>query len=415
MTLPKTSVIIVSRHRPDALRRCVLGVSQLYHPAFEIVVVADPKGLGALDRAGWTGRIKTVAFDEANISDARNRGIAVAAGQVIAFIDDDSVPEPTWLSRLVAPFEMSDVGAAGGFVRARNGISFQWKARDIRSDGQSLDMAVDPAVPTILAGGPGRGIKTEGTNMAFRRDVLAQAGGFDPAFRFYLDESDLNLRLARNAIRTAIVPMAQVHHGFAASARRRPDRVPRDLSDIGASLAVFLRRHDPAALETRKAAERQAQHDRLISHMIAGRIEPRDVRPILLSFDRGWQDGLDRPTAPLARLGDPQVPFLPFRSTGTDLREHRVVSARTRAAVPAREEARVLAEQGYRVSLYLFSPGLRYHQVRFDHSGVWVQSGGLFGRSDRSDPLFRPWRFQDRLDREIARDSLFRMERTLNT
>jgi GT2 family glycosyltransferase len=60
-------------------------------------------------------------------------------------------------------------------------------------------------------------VKTEGTNCAFRRDVLAGLGGFDPAFRYFLDETDVNLRLAEAGARTVIVPRALVHHGSAAS------------------------------------------------------------------------------------------------------------------------------------------------------------------------------------------------------
>ena len=75
--------------------------------------------------------------------------------------------------------------------------------------------------------------------MAVRRDVLAALGGFDPAYHFYLDETDLNMRLAQAGHATALCPRALVHHGFAASTRRRKDRVPADLFDIGASWAVF--------------------------------------------------------------------------------------------------------------------------------------------------------------------------------
>lgn len=43
------SVVVVSRDRPDALYLCVLGLSQLQYSDFEIVVVADAKGLAAIE------------------------------------------------------------------------------------------------------------------------------------------------------------------------------------------------------------------------------------------------------------------------------------------------------------------------------------------------------------------------------
>ncbi len=120
------SVVIVSRHRTDALLRAIAGVRQNDHVDLELVVVADPAGCAAVWALGLP--IKLVAFDAANISAARNAGIAVAGGQMIAFLDDDAVPEPTWAGRLVAPFADDAVHQAGGFVRGRNGISYQWRA-----------------------------------------------------------------------------------------------------------------------------------------------------------------------------------------------------------------------------------------------------------------------------------------------
>lgn len=231
------SVVVVSRDRPDALYLCVLGLSQLQYSDFEIVVVADAKGLAAIEI--FREQVKIVQFDEANISAARNMGISQSAGKIVAFIDDDAVPEPTWLTYLMAPFANKDVGAVGGFVLGRNGISFQWKARVIGPDGFTFSVDVDEIKATILTPPIGYAVKTEGTNMAVRRKVLIDLGGFDPAYHFYLDETDLNMRLAASNHRTAIAPLAQVHHGFAQSIRRRGDRVPSDLFDIGASWAVF--------------------------------------------------------------------------------------------------------------------------------------------------------------------------------
>ena len=135
MTDLPVSVVIVSRGRPAALQRCLTGVSQLQYAPFEVIVVADPDGIAAARKMDFAAHLKLVAFDKANISAARNLGIAQAAGEIVAFIDDDAVPEPQWLRYLVAPSRQSDVAAMGGFVRGRNGISYQWRAQSVDGYG----------------------------------------------------------------------------------------------------------------------------------------------------------------------------------------------------------------------------------------------------------------------------------------
>jgi GT2 family glycosyltransferase len=405
VTLTPVSVIVVSRGRPQALARCLRGIAGLAHRRFEVIVVADPAGLSAL--APWRDRIRTIAFDRPNISAARNLGLAAAAGDIVAFLDDDAVPEPLWLSRLTDPFGDAAVGAAGGFVIGRNGISLQWGASLIDRLGQRrpIDMPPDQS-PVIRRAEPGFGVKTEGTNMAFRRDVLARIGGFDERFAFYLDEGDVNLRLGALGIATAIVPLAQVHHGFAPSDRRRADRVPRDLTEIGASLAVFLAKHgtDPAL---RLAPETEAQRRRLLSHMVAGRIEPRDVGALLATFRAGWSEGLARAQTADAGTGrgvtGPAPPFLPFLADPPGTGRHTVLAGRSWQARRLDRTARKLAAEGGTVTLLLLSPTALFHRAGFTPGGYWLQRGGLFGRSLRSDPLVRAWRFGQRIARETAR------------
>ena len=166
------SVVVVSRDRPDALRRCLEAIAQLQYPTFEVVVVADQAGFAAAQAMPFADNLKIVSFDLANISQARNLGISHAAGEVIAFIDDDAVPEPSWLTFLTAPFAKDEVACVGGFVRGRNGISYQWRARSVDSRGATTPLDVSMTRATVFKPKGGRAIKTEGTNMAVRRDVL---------------------------------------------------------------------------------------------------------------------------------------------------------------------------------------------------------------------------------------------------
>ncbi len=403
MTATPVSVIVVSRGRPDALMRCLTGIGQLDHPMFEIVVVVDTQSHVRLDQSRFAGRIKAIAFDEANISAARNRGLAAAAGEAVAFIDDDAVPEPSWLRHLAAAFEDPQVDAAGGYVRGRNGISFQHRARSVDALGDHADLEIPDDAPRVVNPGPGRAVKTEGTNCAFRREVLAELGGFDPAFAFCLDETDLNLRLAAQGCRTAIVPLAQVHHGFAASERRRADRMPRSLFDIGASQAVLLRKHapesDPGPVLARLRAEQKA---RLLRHMVAGRCEPRDVGRLMRTLEAGIAEGAVRGFGGLASIGRPTGAFLRFMPD-PPFRGSRMLAGRVWQARRLRAEAARQVALGERISLFLFSPTALYHRVTFTASGVWEQRGGLWGRSERREAIFSASGFAARVRREVER------------
>jgi GT2 family glycosyltransferase len=406
MTQPPVSVVVVSRGRPAALTRCLTGLSQLQYQPFEIVVVADPAGIAAARALLFVADLKLVEYDEPNISEARNRGIAQSAGELVAFIDDDAVPEPQWLRHLAAPAARPEVAAMGGFVRGRNGISFQWTARSLDALGEAHSLEVDPQRATVLHPPKGRAIKTEGTNMAFRRSVLVELGGFDPAFHYFLDETDLNMRLARAGHATAIVPLAEVHHGFAENRLRRTDRVPRDLFDIGASWAVLQRKHVPEAERAPQWRRLRAQERaRLVRHLVAGGLEPRDLRRLLRRLDAGHAEGQKRAFGTARLAGHPEAPFHPFPSA---CRKSLWMPTRPWSARRDGRRAAELVAAGHVVTLVNLSLTAFFHRVRFGPDGVWHHNGGVFGRSDRHQPLIALHRRAERLKFERIRVAIQR-------
>ena len=401
MTGTPVSLIVVSRHRTASLLRSIAAARLQDHLVLELIVVADPKAAMAVRALGLP--IKVVAFDQANIAAARNAGLAMAAGDIVAFLDDDAVPEPTWISRLTAPFANQTVRMATGFVRGRNGISDQWRACDVDQFGWDHPLAVDRNSVTLLAGTSLRAVKAQGTNCAFRRADLQALGGFDEGFRFYLDDADISLRLAALGGLTAVVPDAVVQHGFAGSVRRRADRAPLSLHDIGASAAYFLRRHArdaDVALQLR--AHRDAQNARLIRQMVQGGLEPRDINTLLASFDQGWAEGLLRAFDRLTYRQDKAQEFLSF---GTMRRAGILISGRVWARRNLARRAGVEAALGKIVTVVCLSPTTWYHQHRFESGGFWMQRGGIFGRSLRDQAVLRRTGFAGRLGEEVARIS----------
>ena len=383
MTALPVSVVIVSHERPKELCLALTAVRQLDYANFEIVVVADAAGVNAVQAHQFANQIKIVSFDALNISAARNAGVAAAAGVVIAFIDDDAVPEPSWLTHLTAPLIDPTVSATGGYVLGRNGISFQWKARTVGRDAQTKALLLDSDAPEVFIGSPQRAIKTEGTNMAVRRDVIVALGGFDEAFQFYLDETDLNMRLGQMRHKTVIVPLARVHHKYAESTRRRLDRVPTDLTQIGASLAVFLRKYG-GSLDILDI-ERNTQRRRLLIHMVAGRLLPSDVTALLIGFDCGCAAGKLRKFGYAVAETTPPS-FLKFTQTMGQL---RFVVGRAWRKKALFAKAVCLVGAGDRVVVIILSPTAFCHRVQFVEAGYWLWTGGQFGKICKSEKFFQ--------------------------
>jgi GT2 family glycosyltransferase len=390
---PAVSVVIVSHGRPALLRRALIGVSQLFYRPFEVVVIADRAGLDAISDLPFSDKVKSELQAMPNISAARNQGVDLAAGEIVGFIDDDAVPEPTWLNHLTVPFADPELVAATGTVLGRNGISVQWGQRSV--DAQGVAYRFETQLPAKHA------VKLEGTNMAIRRRALTALGGFDPGFSFFLDETDLAWRLMTAGMQAGFAPLATVHHGYAESLRRSATRVPRSLFQIGASSALYLRKHgDPEMTEARVRELLQEQSDRVQGFVRRGDVSVDGMRRLLEDLQAGIAEGRAIDIAPTRTFITPSD----FQPLITDQApEPLILTGRRFQRKALEDQAERAAGQGRSTSLVLLAPTVRAHRVSFSNTGVWVQSGGLFGPSDRNQPRFRYWDFAARIAEERAR------------
>lgn len=373
--VPRTSIVVVSRHRPRALERCLAALSRQSHPDCEIVLVADPGSAGACPGLP----LKRRAFGAANIAAARNEGVALAAGEVVLFIDDDALALPGWAEAMARPFADPRVIAAAGFTRGPDGLRWQVRAERITPSGRTLPLEV--AETALLAPEGGHPVSTIGTNCGFRRQALVDAGGFDPAFSYHLDESDLNLRMAARfpGGLTAVVPGAQVIHGILAGTGRGAGGVPRDLTAVGRSAAIFAARHGGSL-----AGLRERQRRRLLRHMVAGRLDPFAIRPVLDTLERGLAEGRAlHPPPPVWRHGSPP-PFQPVPAGPGG--EPLFLAGWHWQAGPLRARAARAVAGGGAAMLLLLTPGVLPHRLDLAPGGWWEQRGGLWGASRPGDP-----------------------------
>jgi glycosyltransferase involved in cell wall biosynthesis len=115
----KRSVVIATRDRPKRLAACLESLAAQDYPRqrFEVIVV-DDGGYSRLRRVATRYRerlrLSTLERPFAGRSAARNQGAARASGELVAFTDDDTEPEPGWLRALATRHAAAPGDALGG-------------------------------------------------------------------------------------------------------------------------------------------------------------------------------------------------------------------------------------------------------------------------------------------------------------
>ncbi|MEO0360441.1 MAG: glycosyltransferase, partial [Pseudomonadota bacterium] len=405
---PRVSVVALTRDRPKAFRNLLEALRLQRMRSFEVIAV------GAHERAEDHGappelaaRIAYAPCAEENVSLSRNIGLALAKAPIVAFIDDDAAPEPDWLSELEAAFEAPEVGAVGGFVRGRNGVDFQWRGAVVDRYGAHRPMTTEDLTnPDLHDPGGERFVSTVGVNGAYRRRALVQIGGFDEHYHYFLDESDVCIRLREVGWRVAVAPEAEVHHAYAASPVRRANRAPRDLYQIAASRAYFAHVHGhPDWRAAKLEAFAEEQRTRLTKFVGLGRISRRQAAEMAARLDEGLEEGVRRWRAG-RRLFAPHDRAKRIAAAGPFLdgparrpRVALVVGGLARG--PAARAADRLVEAGCEVTLIDFMLRARRLRVAFE-DGLWRHVGGVLGRDRLDAPVPSPRRAA-RAKRELSR------------
>src|ERR1019366_6008990 len=109
---PSCTVVICTRDRPKERGRCLEAVSRLRYRRFDVLVVDNAPSDSQASRVAARWGARYVLEPIKGASRARTRGVRSCDAEIIAFCDDDSVPEPEWLAALVSEFRDPLVMAA---------------------------------------------------------------------------------------------------------------------------------------------------------------------------------------------------------------------------------------------------------------------------------------------------------------
>jgi GT2 family glycosyltransferase len=195
------SLVVMTYRRPQALRRCLDSIARLAHDraAFEVIVVDDGSAERPevpLTEAYPDLRLRYEWIRHQGVSAARNAGLALAAGELVAFLADDYILPPDYLSQAEAFF--------------RDYPDAQVITFNVRSVGPGLGCQVQQFYHELVllqnaAAEPDRNgiirtFKLPASRAAvFRRELLTRVGGFDQRLPSG-EDGELGQRLAAQGI-----------------------------------------------------------------------------------------------------------------------------------------------------------------------------------------------------------------------
>lgn len=228
MTVPEVSVIMPVFNGAPYIAEAIGSIRAQNHPALEIIVVDDGStdGSGAIVSA-LGGDIRIASQANAGAAAARNHGLALARGAVIAFLDADDLWPADKLARQLAVLDGDPrIGLVTGRIRAFGG-TIPGRADRAEAYGDGL-----PGVNLGCA--------------LVRRPVFDAVGGFDTALRIS-DDADWFVRVRDHGIPTAALDAVTLLY------RIHDANMTRNVDTVGREAVLVMKR----ALDRRRAARRR--------------------------------------------------------------------------------------------------------------------------------------------------------------
>jgi len=169
------SIIVPTYERHDLLYTLLENIRKQTEKDFEIIIIDQSKD--KFDKISEFSDFSMVYFktDVKGAAKARNTGISMAKGQVVAFIDDDCIPDENWLSNAKRYFEDPAIIGVEGMIEA-----------DI----------YDSETHRVVANVGVEGIGFMTANLFVKLNVLQKIGGFDEGFDnpHFREDTDLGWR-----------------------------------------------------------------------------------------------------------------------------------------------------------------------------------------------------------------------------
>lgn len=290
-------------NRPDSIRDCLESLKGQTDKDFEVIVVDQSKKRRTKEIVKPYNLKYYRIKKRKNLSVSRNFGINMAAGEVIAFIDDDAQAKEDWIEKIKENFRQGDVQLLSGRVVNKGSLEnpvTEFQNGIVSTFGHTQD--IRPTDEKIYEKGhAGWYLRAMGTNMAFLKSAVTSIGGFDEFFEYIHDETDLAVRIIKNGGRAIYDDTLMVDH-YSASSHNRKSKYKTNWHALAKNNLYFGLKNGngPMVLRTIRALWRAVGAGGpfliLLRILIHGKIHPfyfllSEVRS-LLGLQQGLRGGL---------------------------------------------------------------------------------------------------------------------------
>lgn len=235
----KASIVVCTRERPGLLATCLQALAPHAAAGCQVIVVDNAPITDAAARLVSQYPYRYILEAEPGLNRARNRGLEAATGDVVAFTDDDCLPDPGWVAALTAAYQDPRVGGVTGLVMPYElETPAQRRFEAYCSNRRIFHERIfqSPQWPPSRAGAVGMG-----ANMSFRRSLLESLGGFDIRFdggtpALSGGDTEMFARLLDKGYKLVYRPDALVLHRHP----RREASLRRVIFGYGVGLYAFL-------------------------------------------------------------------------------------------------------------------------------------------------------------------------------
>jgi GT2 family glycosyltransferase len=246
---PTCTVVICTRNRPTELNRCLEALAELDYPHFDVLVVDNAPSDDQARQVAMRWGARYVLEPTIGLSRARNRGARASDSEIVAFLDDDSLPEAKWLASLAVPFTDPLVMAVTGRIVGSNAEESQPSFTPMSRSGANgnRESVFDRETPfwfeRAIFGGIG-----DGGNMAFRRSVFDIWAGFDERLGRGAvidggEEHNAFFSLLDRGYRIAQASSAVVYHPIPQDERELRGRLLKNLASAAAYIVLIFVEH----------------------------------------------------------------------------------------------------------------------------------------------------------------------------